>query len=192
MEKICFIDLETTGLDKDKNGVIQIAGRLQVEGEFVETFNFDVQPFTNDDISDQALAVNGKTLNDLMGFEKPQAVHRQFTALLGKHVDNFDRRDKFHFCGYNSQGFDMPFTRKWFEKCGDKYFGSLFWSASIDVMPIWAFILRKERHKMKNFKLATVAKHAGIEVDPDRLHDAMYDIDLTIELYNIGIERLEG
>lgn len=38
---------------------------------------------------------------------------------------------------------------------------------------------------MENFKLMTVAKAVGIEVDESRLHDAEYDIDLTYQIFKI-------
>ena len=37
----------------------------------------------------------------------------------------------------------------------------------------------EQRHEMRNFKLATVAKVLCIEVDDSKLHDAEYDILLT-------------
>jgi hypothetical protein len=40
-----------------------------------------------------------------------------------------------------------------------------------------------ERHRLVNFKLATVAAHMGIEVDQESLHDSLYDVSLTIELF---------
>ena len=40
------------------------------------------------------------------------------------------------------------------------------------------------RPTMENFKLMTVAKTVGIQIDESKLHDAMYDIYLTREIYN--------
>lgn len=39
--------------------------------------------------------------------------------------------------------------------------------------------------KRANFKLATVSKALGIEVDDSKLHDAEYDILLTRQIYNL-------
>jgi DNA polymerase-3 subunit epsilon len=36
---------------------------------------------------------------------------------------------------------------------------------------------------MENFKLMTVARTLGIEVDESQLHDALYDVKLTKEIY---------
>ena len=50
-------------------------------------------------------------------------------------------------------------------------------------MLVWAQILQPVRAELPNFKLATVAKHAVIEVDDSRLHDSRYDIELTRQLW---------
>ena len=67
---------------------------------------------------------------------------------------------------------------------GDKYFGSYFWSNSIDVMVLATLRLLGVRPTMENFKLMTVAKTVGVQIDESKLHDAMYDIYLTREIYN--------
>lgn len=48
---------------------------------------------------------------------------------------------------------------------GDKYFGSWFWSNSIDVMVLATPYLAAKRTEMENFKQGTVAKALGIQVD---------------------------
>ncbi len=45
--------------------------------------------------------------------------------------------------------------------------------------------LKNERHKLENFKLSTVAKYLGVNVDETKLHDAYYDIYLTKEVYRL-------
>ena len=45
--------------------------------------------------------------------------------------------------------------------------------------------LKNKRHGMKDFKLMTVAREVGIEIDEAKLHDATYDIMLTREIYKI-------
>jgi DNA polymerase-3 subunit epsilon len=87
------------------------------------------------------------------------------------------------FIGYNSHSFDMPFVRQFFSKCKDRYFGSWFHYPSIDVMILAAEHLKSKRRWYPDFKLSTVADRMGIEVDKSRLHDALYDIELTREIY---------
>jgi DNA polymerase-3 subunit epsilon len=77
----------------------------------------------------------------------------------------------------------MPFMRRFWEKNGDRFFGSWFWYPCLDVMLVWAQILQPVRAELSNFKLATVARYCGIKVDDSRLHDSQYDIELTRELW---------
>ena len=37
---------------------------------------------------------------------------------------------------------------------------------------------------MDNFQQATVAKQLGIEIDEDRLHEAEYDLELMMDIYD--------
>ena len=39
-----------------------------------------------------------------------------------------------------------------------------------------------------NFKLSTVAAQLGVVVAEDKLHDALYDVDLTRDAYHIMID----
>jgi DNA polymerase-3 subunit epsilon len=68
---------------------------------------------------------------------------------------------------------------------GDEYFGSWFWSNSVDVMVLASNYLLDRREEMENFKLSTVAKFLNIAVEDDALHDAQYDIELTKLIYDI-------
>jgi DNA polymerase-3 subunit epsilon len=73
---------------------------------------------------------------------------------------------------------------------GDSYFGSWFYAGALDVMVLASQYLIKRRKNMPDFKLKSVAKELGIEVDETKLHDAEYDIYLTRAVYMIvtGLE----
>lgn len=179
-----FFDVETTGLDPKVHGIHQIAGAIVINGIMSTRFNYKVKPFPGQLINKEAMAVSGVTVEDLKTYMEPRDCHFLFMNMLAGHVDKFDKTDKMFLCGYNNAGFDNDFFRAFFSNCGDKYFGSWFWSSSIDVMVLAAEHLKFERSKMENFKLHTVAKQMGIELDQEKLHDAGYDIDLTIGIYN--------
>lgn len=193
MEKLFIFDLETTGVRYWKNGIHQMSGMLFVDGIFKAEFNFRVQPNPKCIIEDDALAIAGVTREEIQAYRPMKEVYDDIVQMLAFEVDKFDKTDKFHLMGFNNAGFDNPFFRAFFtqnattkkeEEYGN-YFGSWFWSDSIDVMVLASHYLRKERHLMKDFKLATVAAYLGIKVDESRLHDALYDIILTYEVYKI-------
>lgn len=181
--KACYIDVETGGLNPQKSALLQIGCLIEIDGEIKEELVYNIQPLMSDEVDPKALAVNGLDLETIETFQKPFDVYTMFCGALEQYVNKFDRADKFHFIGYNSQAFDAPFIRAFFSKNKDKYYGSWFFHPTIDVMILAAQSLRKTRGQMKNFKLSTVAQALGVEFDEDKLHDAMYDIKVTREVY---------
>ena len=186
--KLFFIDVETTGTNPLQNGIIQLSGIIEVDGDVIEEIDLKIKPYPDDIILDSALEVNGITRVELEDYPNPSEVYRKLTGFMSKYVDKFNRSDKFHFVGYNAR-FDDDFIRAWFKKCGDNYYGSFFFWPPIDVANIAAIKLMPERSKMENFKLVTVVKHSGIDIDESKLHDALYDIRLTRELFHILREK---
>lgn len=47
------------------------------------------------------------------------------------------------------------------------------------------------RNDMENFKLMTVARTMGIEIDENKLHDATYDIELTRDIFYRIIGKMD-
>lgn len=187
--KILFFDLETTGVLPNKHGIHQISGEIVVNGETKETFDFKVRPNPKAEITKEALDIAGVTEEQIMLYPSMEVVFSQFISMLDKYVDRFDKKDKFFLAGYNNASFDNQFLRGWFLQNGDKYFGSWFWSNSIDVMVLATPYLASKRHDMEDFKQGTVAKTLGINVDDSKLHDALYDIKICKQIFNIITER---
>lgn len=182
--KELFFDLETTGTNPGKHGIHQISGLIRIDGKEREKFDFHVQPNPKAIIEDEALNVCGVTAEQIMAYPPMYEVYKQLVTMLGKYVDKFNKKDKFFMVGYNNAPFDNQFLRGFFLQNGDQYFGSWFWANSIDVMVLASFMLADRRAEMENFKLSTVAKFLGLEVDEKALHDAYYDIYLTQLIYD--------
>jgi DNA polymerase-3 subunit epsilon len=108
--------------------------------------------------------------------------------MLSKYVDRYDKKDKFFLVGYNNTSFDNNFLRAWFVQNNDNYYGSWFWPNTIDVYVLATQKFMKERGDMNDFKLKTVCRHAGISVDESKIHDAIYDIEITRALYKKVID----
>jgi DNA polymerase-3 subunit epsilon len=185
MSKLFFFDVETSGLIPAKNAIHQISAMIVINGEIKETLDFKVAPHMEAIIEESALAVSKVTKEQIMAYPPPPAVHKELLDKLGKYCGKFDKYDKYHLVGYNNKGFDNEFIRNFFNHCNDKFFGSWFWADSIDVLVLASNYLQDERAKLENFQLRTVAKYLGIEVDETKLHDAQYDIYLTMEIYKI-------
>lgn len=182
--KLFFYDLETTGVSPGKNGIHQISGMIVIDGEVMETFDFKVRPNPKAIIEQQALDVAGVTKEQVLAYPPMGEVYKQLIEMLNKYVDRFDKTDKFFLVGYNNAHFDNDFFRGFFLQNGDKYFGSYFWANCLDCMVLATSFLADIRHQMENFKQGTVAKALGIQVDENKLHDALYDIKICIAIYD--------
>lgn len=180
--KRLFYDLETTGLNPAKHSIHQLAGKIVIDGEVKETFDIKMQPNPKAQIDPEALKVAGITVETLKTYQSFQSGYLQFHKIVSKYVDQFNKKDKFHLVGYNICAFDNDFLRGLFKQNDNMYFGSYFWSDCIDVFPIACMILEEHRTSMENFKLGTVAKKFGIDVKDDKLHDGLYDIELTEQI----------
>lgn len=194
----CWIDLETTGLQAYRHGICQIGVILEevnpITGNAsLEEWTTLVQPDKSCRIEDKALEVSGVTREMMETAPHERDVKKQFEALLSKYVDKFDKTSKAFFCGYNAT-FDNNFVREWWKRCFDDYFGSWFWSGTIDAMSLSLDALQATRWEMPDFKLETVARHVLGEdefnyvVGEGATHDAMTDIRLTRAIY----QRLKG
>lgn len=164
--KLCFLDIETTGLDHKKNRIWQIAGVIRINGKIKERFNIENKKYESD------------------------VYHNFVSGVLRNNVNRFDKNDKMFFIAYNSR-FDENFIRSMFDRNNNKFYGSYFYNPSIDVMQMGAtyFLKRPKIKRPDNFKLMTLSEYFGIKVKEDKLHDASYDAEITRALYNKLIKK---
>ncbi len=191
MKKFTF-DLETTGLHPKDNGIIQIAGIIQIDQGTKHKFDFKCKPFPGQKLDPYALEVTGTTPEMIASYVEPARAYNALINLMGKYVDKYDKNDKFVIMGYNVT-FDIGFLREFFINCGDKYYGSWFNSYNvIDVHKLFTAMrgsgLYPELEALPNMKLETVANFYGVEINA---HDALSDIYATESLYDIFVEELK-
>jgi len=177
--KLLHIDLETSGLDPEKHGVVQIAGIIDIDGEVKETFDIKTQLFQGQLVSREALGITGLTLEQIRQYQDPQSAYRHLYTTLDKYVDRYDKADKFYMVGQNPQ-FDYQFLDKFFRNAGDQYLYGYIFYQRIDLIAISALFQVAGMLKVKNLKLETVAKAHGIEY---KKHDALADITTTREIF---------
>jgi DNA polymerase-3 subunit epsilon len=195
---LVFADVETTGLSSYRNGVWQVSFCL-VDTRFEKDTWFDmrVKPFPEDEWDDKAIELSGITPAEAKSFSDPIGTYHQILNIFSEHVDRYNYMDKMTFLGWNAE-FDESMLREWWKKCDDKegiFFGSWFHMPVIDVAGLTHLVLMRDRLKREgpeNFQLGTVAKYLGIEVDEECLHDSLYDVELTREIYNVVTRRMKG
>jgi len=180
--KVLFLDTETTSVNTEKCGLIQISGIVEIDGNPVEEFDIRSSIFPEDEVSEEALVKNGVSLEQIQSFQPPKAAFFKLLSILKKHVDKYDKLDKFIVVAYVSS-FDNAVLRSWFKKNHDDYFGSWFWNPWIDTMNLAIYVYQNRRFEFENFKQITVAKFVGINVDDRKAHDALYDVRMCRQIY---------
>lgn len=191
MKILCF-DLETTGTNALLHGVHQIGGIIieltESRGIVIKSkFQMNVHPHKDVEIDPEALKVSGLTPRGLKGYPSPTRVFQKFHDILVKHMD--DPRDKYTLMGYYNLHLDNDFLRNWWDQSKPRSntslfgFNQFFYTGSIDVSALAANYLLDKRAEMPNFKLATVAKTLGIEIPQGKLHEALTDALLTLQIY---------
>ena len=128
--KYCYIDVETTGLDSKRHGIIQLAAIMEIAGKEVSRYSEKIRPASSCAADKDALKISGNTVEMILDYQPEALAYRAFVAWLGEHIDKFSKSDKTFFCGYNSS-FDNQFVREFFARNNDPYFGSWFWSGEM-------------------------------------------------------------
>lgn len=181
MNKIIFIDTETGGVNPEKAALIQLSGIIRIDKKDVEKFNFYIKPFENSEVTEKALEVQGRTLEELKTdkYVEEKEVYKQFIKLLDKYVDKYDRTDKFVVAGYNVR-FDVDILKAFFQRHGNNFLFSYLDSSMLD--PLYSIRLLQIAEVLpvlENNKLETWCKYFGIEL---KAHDSLEDIEATKKL----------
>jgi len=183
MIKKIYFDCETTGTNPIKNGIIQIAGIIEINNEEMRSFNIKIKPFESDVIEQEALDISGITLENIKGFEDPKTAYNSIVNLFDNYIDKYDKYDKFIVCGYNVR-FDIDFLKEFFIKNGNDYLFSYFGKPK-DPFPVIQYLSAIGKIDSVNNKLSTICEY--FKIDIRNAHDAMADIRATKFL----IEKLD-
>lgn len=176
--KRLFIDIETTGLSKDAD-IWQIAMIFDDGQSATREYECFMRP-KDDAVIEDGARVSLATLQEL---PIRAAAFAEFKKFLDTCVDKFDKSDKMFLVGWNNYVFDNPRLRALWSEFNDQFFGSYFWPNAIDTMCLASLALADKRDAMPNFRLGSVCEFLGIDIVPDKLHDAKYDVDLTMRVY---------
>ena len=182
MIKKLFLDTETTTAEIGDGHIIEIGGIIEY-GKTYKEFVLNAQPADFEYVlKEEATDKHGFSREDIDKFPTCQQAYGSLIEILEKHVDRYDKTDKFVMYGYGAE-FDNQFLRKFFLENNDNFFGSWFWHPWVDVMSLAMNSLAEERHRIENFQLSTVAEYLGIEVEKEKLHGTRYDNYLCMEVF---------
>ena len=166
--KILFVDTETGGVT-ERSALIQLSGIVQIGKEVAEEFNFYIKPFPGS-------RIQGRTRKEVETYDSEEEVFIKFMKILNKHIDKYNKEDKFLVGGYNVR-FDIDVINRFLKRNGEKYLFSYIQATTLDPLQwIAALQLLKKIPVLKDNKLETWCNHFGIEL---KAHDSLEDIKAT-------------
>lgn len=186
MNKILWVDVETTGFSPKRNGIISIAAFMMadgvidpVKGRFVAEMN----PVGRE-IEDSALAVNGFTREQIEAAQEWTKVCAAFCLWMMRHGCCEERA----VCGGYVNSFDTRMIEGWFEASETTIpFSDFIEPNLLDVCEMAKRSLHPDLCLLPNKKLTTVSKALGIDLG-DKAHNAEADILATIEVWKKLVE----
>ena len=175
-ENLIFLDIETGGFSKKKNGICEIA-IIITDGDLKEICSdqWIVKPYERcPSVQEQlgqlvsykpeAMAVNGISMEEIENGCEAKQVACSIWAYLNKYGGKV--------VGHNAKSFDGPWIEEFLLR-----FAYVFKLEVIDTL----LIAKENKTNYENHKLATLLGHYGIK--NDQSHRAMGDTRATMELY---------
>jgi DNA polymerase-3 subunit epsilon len=179
---ILFIDLETTGLDKNRDSVLQIAAEYYEGRNLKKTFNEKFYS-GHGNINLGALKVNKATMAHLKNApEERQAVENFVDFLL-----SINSKEPIYVAGENVK-FDLGFIEQLLQNHQISGLDSIISHRAIDTASLSVFLKDVGLLNVEKLGLERVAKHLNlVEKETDVLmpqfHDAGYDAHKTAQVY---------
>jgi DNA polymerase III epsilon subunit-like protein len=176
MAQLVFVDLETTGLDVDRHGIIEIGCIFETDGEReAETFQALANPGEVEH-SDEAANVHNIARRAIDAAPPLIDVLRQFDSRCA---------DDAIISGWNTK-FDEAFLYKAYQRYGLK------WRFDYHIFDVWSLYKRLQlTGKLPadlHLGLGTVAEHYHIVQGGEDHHRALNDVEWTWRLYRLALD----
>jgi len=183
IKKIAYIDCETTGLNSKKNSLIEIAIVIKESGKIIAQFQTYIKPFEKAIINKTAMKVNGLDIDEIRKVgEDPDKALIKIKKFLGRFMDKNKRADRYLFYSWG-KGFDERFIREFFIQNKDRTYKKYF-HKSVDLMGMFCRALERNKVKLKSRKLSYIAEYLKIDLREYKLHSALDDVLLMIDIEN--------
>ncbi len=176
MKKVLYFDCETTGTNPLEHEIIQFAALIEIDGKVVDTLSLKARP--ERPVDPAAMAIHG--LEGLDNEMSQADLKGRIQLFLDKHIDKYDKADKFFPCGHNVY-FDLQFLNELFTRHGAQYGTGVYqnWQM-LDTRYMANLLIFNDKLDVENVKLETLCKYYGITI---KAHDAMSDIQATRKLF---------
>lgn len=186
LDKVVWIDTETTGLDCDKSALIQIAALYEEHGQIKDKFVTYAKPHIGAVVSSQALKVNKITPEMLKDFPLGPKACSDFLQFLKKHIIEDDNSMKAVIAGFNVN-FDIGFVKNFMKMNSISGYFSFFTKYGLDVASDFVKAVAMGRvERPDSYSLGAIHKHLGL--GEFNAHDALSDIMATRRVYHKLVE----
>ena len=175
-----FLDVETGGLDADRNPVLQIAMGIPKEDKWA---NLKIQA-GGLKVDDAALAVNGLKRDDL---ESNERLTQAAGAIAVKNWVEENVGGRAEIVAHNAQ-FDKRFVEAWFGRVGVP-FERTFHYLWMDTMGLFLVLRNLGLIFPQSLKLSGLCAYFKIPLIG--AHDALVDIRATVELFRLYNEFIK-
>jgi DNA polymerase III epsilon subunit-like protein len=198
-----IIDTETTGLDPEKNAVIEIAAMPWTPSStspiIPSYFHTLVKPHTSAQITEQALKVNGHywcqptfdtldedQLKKRKAAKTPIDAIRNLNAYIKKVFPSSEYHKKIVLVGWNVS-FDELFLKSMHKRCVYTNKTSLPWLFhyhKIDMLSVLRYVDMMKNIRRKSYSLENIAKDLGVDFVKEGLkaHNAVDDVFLVLKV----------
>lgn len=177
--KILWIDTETTGLDPSVDEIIELAGILEIEKQIKECFIFRCRPSTPSIVEQEALSVQGRTLEEVMSWPEPESLFDSFINTISPYIDKYNKNDKLIVGGHNV-GFDIDMLASTAKRQKFDYLFSYLDYHKIDTMSMAMIAKLIGKINPPTLKLEGLADYLQIDKSAvGKTHNAYTDIYIT-------------
>ncbi|MGR9088716.1 MAG: ribonuclease T [Gammaproteobacteria bacterium] len=173
------VDIETSGFNPKKNALLEIAAIIvefdsRRELVITERHSTHVIPFKNAELDESALKFNGIDPHHpfRMAVEETEALHVIFRPI--RHAIKRNQCNRAILVGHNP-AFDINFLNAAIHRTQNKR-SPFHPFSTVDTATLGGLAYQET-------VLAKIAKAAGLEWDNERAHSALYDAEVTAEIF---------
>jgi DNA polymerase-3 subunit alpha (Gram-positive type) len=184
--RLLFFDVESTGLDPERHSLIEIGMVFYDNGADLRTF--DCTFGSPGPVSLGALKVNRRSTASLSCENDNINTSKLVEFLLSLPSD---KGDPILFAGHNVS-FDVAMLKRHLLNNGFENLGELFSHRVIDTATVGEFLRQAGVISMASMSLTNLAKSLGLPTDSKQLHGAVYDANLTLDVYFAMLNKIKG
>lgn len=180
-----IIDIETSGFNPKKNALLEIAAVIvefncNRELEITERYSTHIIPFKNAELDESALKFNGiDPFHPFrMAVEETDALHMIFKPI--RHAIKRNHCTRAILVGHNP-AFDINFLNAAIQRTQNKR-SPFHPFSTFDTATLGGLVYQET-------VLAKIARAAGLEWNNEKAHSALYDAEMTAELFCLIVNR---